>query len=188
MSATHWRWRTGFRRTFGKCALLDGHALAGSNCACGEVGTRGPEFRAKKRRGLGRGTTGRCASHSSAYTRRSYNDHWPQAQAIGFGAVIRTGDKRFQRCHRRTQREAWPCVESLLGDNINQRIGLRYFFRVDHSLLVGFDRYRRGILGLISNKAYLGSHRELERGIRCQLSSLANTSFSQNRDGLFISC
>jgi hypothetical protein len=28
-----------------------------------------------------------------------------------------------------------------LRDNINQRIGLRYFFRIDHRLLVGFDRW-----------------------------------------------
>jgi hypothetical protein len=46
----------------------------------------------------------------------------------------------MQRYYRGTKRDARPGVESLLGDNTNQQIGLRYFFRVDHSLLVGFDR------------------------------------------------
>ena len=90
----------------------------------------------------------------------SGSDHWRTPKQSFSALSYRTGDRRFQRYYRGIKREAWPGVESLLGDNINQRIGPRYFFRVDHSLLVGFDRYRRGILGLISNKAYLGFHHE----------------------------
>jgi hypothetical protein len=104
----------------------------------------------------------------------------PVEYQIEFKATCRTAvaiigahpGNRFWRCHTAPvtgdfngiivvkKREAWPGFGSLLGDNINQRIGLRYFFRVDHSLLIGFDRYRRGILGLISNQAYLGFHHE----------------------------
>jgi len=58
----------------------------------------------------------------------------------------------------------YKCPPNVLGDNINQRISLRYLFGVDHSLLVGFDRNRRGIFSLICNKPYLGlRHENLSR-------------------------
>src|ERR1700752_4404755 len=87
-------------------------------------------------------------------------DRWRTAKQSFLALSYRTGERRFQRYYRGIKREASLGVESLLRDNINQRTGLRYFFRLDHSLLVGFDRYRRRILGLISNKAYLGFHHE----------------------------
>jgi hypothetical protein len=60
---------------------------------------------------------------------------------------------------------------SLLRDKIDQRFGLRYLFRVDHSSLVSLDRYRRGIFSLVGNKAYLSFHHEnlsRECGANCR--------------------